>query len=551
MSDEQKSLWGCIGLITIALLVGIALRSQNIKQFLVMCGEIVIGIMALVWGLSSLSEDGCLNRLWTIFCGLVTLTMVTAVGAFLITGDYERATRIANWYISTPTPGSDEQAQVETTPTATPTPQPTPTPTATPTPVIISTPASTPAVLAAGDRSWLAETKVPVEKVTEALNEIWDASAPDAVQMANRLNAGLEMASVEGKYAAGLLIAATHERAEDLDAAYFAYEQVKEEAADTPYATSADVRLCFLPVPELTPSAESGEEAEELNPLERLQRLKGKEPKDPEEICEAILDEPDAEGWFLLSEQWLWDTTRRVASQALVDMRADDLSFRFFQFLRLQSPFPKPYAYMFILLAMTIGVKILALPLYIRTARTAIRMRRLQPEIQLIQSVHGDDPMAMQRRLAEFYQKQGLNVGSGCAVFIVDLIFVIWALVALGSFSPQLILDDAKFFWVSDVTQRNFGILLVWEVLNLLQVMITSMSQQMRQQLRQLEQQWGQQFDLPTGWLSCSVVIGAVVSTGVAWYLKWPTYVFVFWILLSVLGILINGVLKAIGAMMK
>jgi hypothetical protein len=68
---------------------------------------------------------------------------------------------------------------------------------------------------------------------------------------------------------------------------------------------------------------------------------------------------------------------RRAALQELVDLREDRPSFRVFQFLRSHSIFPTPYGYLFVLLVLGMGVKILELPLYVWVIRYLADIRQV------------------------------------------------------------------------------------------------------------------------------------------------------------------------------
>jgi YidC/Oxa1 family membrane protein insertase len=327
--------------------------------------------------------------------------------------------------------------------------------------------------------------------------------------VAAALRAARKTASEEGKRAAGLLVAVALERARDLTGARATYKEIVEEAKGTPYATTATFRLRLI---------------EHLQPT----------PEALENIYQTVAAEPAAEGWFLGSTQWTWTTTRRAAWHALVELRADHLSFRFFAFLRAQSLFPTPYAYLFVLLALGIGIKLLELPFYVKLAAGWRQLRRLRPQIQNIQSAYRDDPQTGWQRLAALYQEAGVNPRAGCAVFVVDLIFVIWALVALSKFSPQMALDGATFWWIADVLQRDFRILALWGMLSLIQGKINPVGQ-----LGQGPQ------------ATCGALIGSVIFMGIIWYLQWPAYVIIFWVLLSVLGMFMNLALVVLSAMME
>lgn len=354
------------------------------------------------------------------------------------------------------------------------------------------------------DWGWLSGRDVRRDWVTDGLNTIWRLSSrEERTGEAKALRAAQRKASKEGKRAAGLLIGAALERAADRQGATAAYRSIVQEEKGTPYAASAAARLRLLEGP--------------------------KGGKEREALWEKVAAESETEGWYIESGQWAWTTSRRAALQALVDSRSGRLSFRLFAFLRSMSTFPTPYGYLFVLLVLGVGVKVLALPLHARTAKLTVQLRRLQPEIQMIQRSYAGDPAAMQQRLLQLWSRHGLNPWGGCAVALVDLIFVIWGLVTLSDFSPQLALDTARFWWVSDVTKPNLGIVMLWLGVSFLQGLYSAAVQP------------GQ-----GGKVVVQLLVSGVIFMGIAWYWAWPAYVLIFWGLLALLGILISLILVPI-----
>lgn len=360
------------------------------------------------------------------------------------------------------------------------------------------------------DRSWLSSSEVSRDSVTGALRVISAMPAPEAAKEAEALRAVKGMASDEGKRATELLIAVALEHAGDLTGAAAAYREVMNQAKDTPHATSAAFRLSIV---------------------DNLNRSN----KAIEKNYKSIAKEPEAEGWFLVSNQWIWTTTQRAALQALVDLWSDRLSFRFFSFLRAKSIFSTPYAYLFVLLVLAVGAIILELPLLVRTTKFSLQFKSLRPQIEDIQTTYRDDPVFMQNLLVELYKSHGLNMSSGCAsmfgLSVVNLIFVIGVLVALSDFSPQMVLDGAKFWWIADVVKYDFRIMIVWLALNFVQTLMNPTAQPKQ----------------AAKYAFSTLIFGAIII-GIARHWHWPAYVFIFWLLLLVLGIFINRIMVQIQA---
>lgn len=217
--------------------------------------------------------------------------------------------------------------------------------------------------------------------------------------------------------------------------------------------------------------------------------------------------------------------------QRLVAERSDRISFRVFQYLRSRSPFPPPYAYLFVLLVMTAGVKLCALPLQVRAARNAIRMQAVAPLIQDIQRQHAGDQQAINLETLRVWQEHGIDLWAGCLVLPLDLIFVVWGLIALVGYSPQLVLDGSRFAWVADVTKFSFSIMLLWVTFTTVQTIVQISTQKTGQDLAMFV--W-------------SSIVSSGLITLAAWHWGWPAYIFIFWTLLALVGAVITSILKPI-----
>ena len=349
--------------------------------------------------------------------------------------------------------------------------------------------------------SWLSLPEIPQEVITSALASIGRMDSARASDFATKLSRTTGKASPEGQMATALLRAVAIEQAGDITAALAAYSSVAENSQGTPFGASAAFRLATLGHKE-----RSAEEAEEM--YKRVSR------------------EPPQSGWFHISDQWTWSTTRAAACHALLEHHSDRLSLRFLRFLHSKSPLNGAYTYMFIFFALALGVKVVELPLLMRTARLAAALKQLQPEIDAIQTSAVYDAQEKQQRLMALYKQRGVNPLVGCAILPVDLIFVIWAFRTLIDFSPRLVLDGSAFLWCKDITQFNWGIGILWIALS---VVTTKVSQPQRPLV--------------------SLTLGSLVSGGalmwVAKSLSWPAYVFIFWGVLIVTGAIIGKALQA------
>lgn len=340
-------------------------------------------------------------------------------------------------------------------------------------------------------------TNISTAEVSIVLAQASRLSAAEGSAVAAEI-AALNPSAVEMP-ALVLTLGAVQERAGDLAAARESFRGLARGWHD-PYSVSAIFRQQVL-------------KAAGANESERTAMLR------------ALARKPEAAGWFVISNQWVWSTSRAAAWQGLVELRSSRLSFKAFEFGWAKVGFAGPYAYLLVLLGLALGAKILQLPLLVQAARTALKVRSLQPQVQAIQSAFGHDQVLLHRRIGELYTDHGVSPTGGCLVLLADLIFVVWVLVGLGDFAPRLAMEGARLFWIGDVTQFHIAAVVLWWTVTF----VLSASPQARQSSL-------------AGVLFGSLFLAGIIGFA-AWHWQWPAYVFVFWSLLSVLSGILNRAL--------
>ena len=73
------------------------------------------------------------------------------------------------------------------------------------------------------------------------------------------------------------------------------------------------------------------------------------------------------------------------------------------------------------ILGLTLLVRILVWPLQSASTKSMQRMGQLQPKLKAMQDKYKDQPEVMQRKMAEFYQKNKINPLGGCLPMLVQL----------------------------------------------------------------------------------------------------------------------------------
>lgn len=354
--------------------------------------------------------------------------------------------------------------------------------------------------LAATEFAWLSEERIPNERVSQALNDVWKLS-PEAAEVKTPLvQSTAGAASSQGRAVGALLVAAAQERAGKREAATGAYRQLAGDGKGTPYGASASFRLPLL-------DSKGGEDA----------------------VYQTLARQPPEDGWYLTPvDGWHWDDSRKVALNELLRIRSDGISVRLFEWLRGYSPFPKPYAYMFILLAIGIGSTILTLPWHIKLAGAGERIRALAPQVESLKQMYGSDPANYFKEVGALYQRHGVNSAAGCLVGIVQMAFTIWVLLAVRTYWPRMSLDGSQFLWVSDITQFDVWVMVLMAAAGIVVPFLTGQMKVLTGQMK------------GTGVPAATAVIGPIVLFAIigaiAWYWQWPAYVLVFFLLQQIVG---------------
>jgi membrane protein insertase Oxa1/YidC/SpoIIIJ len=228
---------------------------------------------------------------------------------------------------------------------------------------------------------------------------------------------------------------------------------------------------------------------------------------------------------------WIWGNSRRVALNELLRIRSDSLSVRLFEWLRSCSVFPEPYAYVFVLLAISLGSTVLTLPWHIKCGRTAALVRSLLPEMERLKNLYGSDPVTYFKEVADLQRRHGIKTAPGCLIMIVQIAFTIWVLVAMRAYWPRMSLDCSRFLWVTDITQFDGWVVVLTGIVGVFLPVLMG-------QTRALGQP------------AVLIVFGGAVFSVIVWLIarhwQWPAYAFVFFLLQQVLGTTTQAVFAAV-----
>jgi len=105
------------------------------------------------------------------------------------------------------------------------------------------------------------------------------------------------------------------------------------------------------------------------------------------------------------------------------------------------------------IIGLTIITQILTFPLTYNSIKSAIKMRKLQPQIQLLQKLYKDDPKRLNIEIMNFYKEKKVNPFGGCLPLLLQ-IPIFWALFTMLRNTYDL--RGAKFIlWIKDLSQPD------------------------------------------------------------------------------------------------
>jgi membrane protein insertase Oxa1/YidC/SpoIIIJ len=514
MDEETRQGLGCFAFIIVATWIGFIWRAQsNWGHFWTM-----IGVELLIIFMASLAIAGLLNdnRMYQVLggiAGIYAISCLIAVGMFLYNGNYEASIKFVTWKWKGIAASAPPVAE-------------------TPTPVELPTSEAD-----AGPWTWLLVPNISESTFVSTLNDIWNQTPSQASDtVASLKRAAILAGPISNKQAVDLLTAVALERAGDEMSANVMYQQIVNRNSSDGYAASAKFRLHFVK----TPPGKFNLWKLGQWWTQKIQYQNRAKAAQIEAEYISIIHEPEVAGWFPIGEQWQWSTNHKAAIQNLLERKSDQISLEFFQYLRARSPFPKQYSFLYIILFLTLGIKLLALPIYFRQAKLAVLSPKIQREIQWVESLYSGNQEQLDAHRNEVYEKYRVEMVSGCIMPIVDLIFVIWAFTAIQSYVPQLALDGARFLWLDNLIERNLWALVLWGGIYLLAAAVTGELQAYGH---------SRNSNLSDADATRAGCISVAIGLGIWGWLMWSNNIssalILFWICLLLINVLLTIILRA------
>ena len=103
--------------------------------------------------------------------------------------------------------------------------------------------------------------------------------------------------------------------------------------------------------------------------------------------------------------------------------------------------------YALTIILFTIFIKLVVMPLNLKSRRSTMRMSSVQPKMQALQEKYKDDQEKLNQKLSELYRKEGVSPMGGCLPMILSM-FVLFAMFyALRTFANEHLVEQFLTFY--------------------------------------------------------------------------------------------------------
>lgn len=121
-----------------------------------------------------------------------------------------------------------------------------------------------------------------------------------------------------------------------------------------------------------------------------------------------------------------------------------------------------PYTYGFAIIAVTILLRLLMLPLTVKSMASMRKMQELQPEIEKLKKKYKNDQQKLLQEQQRLYQEAGVNPLGGCLPMLIQMPILFGFYYAIQELAQNTALDG--FFWIPDLAFPNIskGISWLW-----------------------------------------------------------------------------------------
>ena len=119
--------------------------------------------------------------------------------------------------------------------------------------------------------------------------------------------------------------------------------------------------------------------------------------------------------------------------------------------------------YALTIIVFTILIKLLIMPLNLKSRRSTMRMASVQPKMQALQEKYKDDQEKLNQKLQQLYREEGISPMGGCLPMIISMVILFAMFYALRTFAnEQLVTQFLTFYYNHDIDPRTLTENFLW-----------------------------------------------------------------------------------------
>ncbi|WP_027626052.1 membrane protein insertase YidC [Clostridium lundense] len=110
------------------------------------------------------------------------------------------------------------------------------------------------------------------------------------------------------------------------------------------------------------------------------------------------------------------------------------------------------YSYGLAIIFVTLIIKVILLPLNIKSIRSSIRMTRIQPEAKKLQDKYKNDPQRAQQEMMKLYKEKGVSPFGGCLPLLIQWPILLALYYVFNNITG---INGVTFLWIKDLAKPD------------------------------------------------------------------------------------------------
>ena len=103
--------------------------------------------------------------------------------------------------------------------------------------------------------------------------------------------------------------------------------------------------------------------------------------------------------------------------------------------------------YALTIIVFTILIKLVVMPLNLKSRRSTMRMTTIQPKAAALQEKYKDDQEKLNQKLQELYRKEGINPMGSCLPMLISMVILFAMFYALRTFANEQLVSQFLTFY--------------------------------------------------------------------------------------------------------